>query len=122
VHRDREDGDGAVVTAPAPLHDRREETRESVGARIESSSFHRIELGLPGSDFKSPKARHELAGLLREILDAVKDRRSEEAESKIRRALGDLGGIRDDAAEDSIEAALKAALGALDEGPEEKHE
>ncbi|HXX93002.1 MAG TPA: hypothetical protein VEN81_05175, partial [Planctomycetota bacterium] len=79
-------------------------------------------LALPGSEFKGRHERRELARLLREILDAIEDHRDENAESRLRRALGDLKGIKDDAAEDAIEADLKAALGAIPEGRGDRDE
>jgi hypothetical protein len=70
---------------------------------------------LPDSDFKSPEDRRKLEKLLKEALDALEDRRFEEAESKVKNALGSLEGILLPAVQDQIRADLQAALDAIPE-------
>jgi hypothetical protein len=71
--------------------------------------------GLPEADFRSREDRHALLMACREALDALEDRRFEEAEAKVKHALRRLGGITDPGAEAAVLADLTNALGAIPE-------
>jgi hypothetical protein len=77
-------------------------------------------LNLPDSDFTSPMHHGDLEKLLGKALDALEDRRFQEAEAKVEGALDGTEGITLPAVQDQIRADLEAALDAIPEHQERR--